>query len=64
MPILALTAHALEEERRKSAEAGCDEHLTKPVKKKDILGAIEQHARASESEEESGSAERKDPVSS
>jgi PAS domain S-box-containing protein len=40
VPILALTAHAAEEEIVKSLEAGCNEHLTKPIKKAILLEAI------------------------
>ena len=43
MPILALTAHALPEEVRKSFDAGCTSHLTKPIRKATLLAAIEEH---------------------
>jgi CheY-like chemotaxis protein len=46
VPIVALTAHALDEERRKSEEAGCNGHLTKPIKKARLLKAVEEFARA------------------
>lgn len=36
-PILALSAYALKEEKDKSIAAGCDAHLTKPIKKVDLL---------------------------
>ncbi|RYZ53172.1 MAG: response regulator, partial [Proteobacteria bacterium] len=42
IPILALTAHALPEERRRSFEAGCNAHLTKPIDKKALLAAVQQ----------------------
>jgi CheY-like chemotaxis protein len=42
-PILALTAHALPEEVRKSLDAGCTAHLTKPIRKATLLRAIEEH---------------------
>jgi PAS domain S-box-containing protein len=38
--IIALTAHALRDDARRSIEAGCDAHLTKPVKKEILLQAI------------------------
>ena len=41
MPILALTAHALKADADKSIEAGCDGHLTKPIRKQVLLEAIE-----------------------
>ncbi|MCK4825874.1 response regulator, partial [bacterium] len=43
MPIIAFTAHALKEEIRKSIDAGCDEHMTKPVKKTTLLETISKY---------------------
>ncbi len=43
VPILALTAHVLEEGVGSSLEAGCNEHLTKPIKKATLLEAIARH---------------------
>ncbi len=39
-PIIALTAHALASERNRSLEAGCNIHLTKPIKKEELISAI------------------------
>ena len=38
--IIALTAHALEADHQRSLAAGCDHHLTKPIKKRDLLAAL------------------------
>lgn len=39
-PILALTAYALQDDIKKSIEAGCDDHISKPVKKKELVNKI------------------------
>ena len=39
-PILALTAYAMKEDEEKSLAAGCDGHITKPIKKAQLLEAI------------------------
>ena len=43
-PIIALTAHALKEERQKCMDAGCDDFMSKPVKKADFLEVISGYA--------------------
>ncbi len=40
LPIVALTAHALPEEFQSSMDAGCDDHLTKPVDKEELFQVI------------------------
>nr|CRH06086.1 Sensor protein [Candidatus Magnetococcus massalia] len=42
LPIVALTAHALEGEADRSTEAGCDMYLSKPIKKRRLLEVIQQ----------------------
>ena len=41
-PIIALTASALAEDKQRTKEAGCDMHVSKPVKKATLLAAIAQ----------------------
>lgn len=40
IPIVALTAHALAEDRQRALDAGCDEYTTKPVDFKALLAII------------------------
>jgi CheY-like chemotaxis protein len=44
-PIVAVTAYALREEIKKSIDAGCDAHLTKPIKKTMLIETINTYAR-------------------
>lgn len=44
IPIIALTAYALTEDAQKSLDAGCNAHLAKPVKKADLLAAMNRYA--------------------
>jgi signal transduction histidine kinase/CheY-like chemotaxis protein/HPt (histidine-containing phosphotransfer) domain-containing protein len=50
-PILALTAHALKEARDRSIQAGCTDHLTKPITKTALLEAIGRYAPVAPSAE-------------
>lgn len=44
IPVIALTAHALETDRRKSIEVGCVDFETKPVSLTELVEKIERHA--------------------
>lgn len=43
LPIIAQTAFALKGEKEKSFEAGCDDYITKPVDKNNLITIVNSH---------------------
>ena len=43
IPVIALTAHALESDRRRSIEVGCVDFETKPIALAELISKIEKH---------------------
>ena len=43
-PVVALTAHALAEDIKKTEKLGFDDHFTKPIKKAKLISLIDKYA--------------------
>jgi PAS domain S-box-containing protein len=44
-PIIAVSAHALPEERAKSLAAGCNDHVAKPISPVELVGKVLEHVQ-------------------
>lgn len=49
MPVIAQTAYALSEDRTKALEAGCDDYISKPVKREELRELITTYIRVNPS---------------
>jgi two-component system cell cycle response regulator DivK len=60
IPIVALTAHALEEDRVKAMRSGCDGYLAKPVEPRRVVKEVEKFIGPADGDGEAGAASSDD----
>jgi PAS domain S-box-containing protein len=48
LPIIAFTAHAMPSERQACLQSGCNDHVTKPIDRKNLIGLIAKYLPAAQ----------------
>ena len=54
MPIIAITASAFDFDVARAIKAGCDAHLSKPIKRNDLLRVLDDQLAASAADSNRG----------
>ena len=54
IPIIAMTAHAMEEDRKKCLASGMDDYLAKPIDEEVLLALLEKHLLSREVQQKNG----------
>ena len=45
-PIIAVTAHAMTEDKDQCLQAGCDDYMAKPIDRRKLIAFVQQYAKA------------------
>tara|TARA_R110002050_G_scaffold98121_2_gene203897 strand:+ start:12349 stop:12762 length:414 start_codon:yes stop_codon:yes gene_type:complete len=44
LTVIAQTAYAMESDRKRALEEGCDDYISKPIKRDDLIKIVDKHA--------------------